>query len=87
MTPISTEQFVSRMVAVARDLSLLLAHEPDDRVTAALDQMRRNLDKQFAEILPGPQGPAIIDTLLDTIQARRLEIQRGSGNAQMGTLQ
>jgi hypothetical protein len=54
MTPISPEQFSSRMTAVARDLSLLFAHEPDERVNAALDQMRRNLDKQFAEILPGP---------------------------------
>jgi hypothetical protein len=88
MTTISTEQFTTRLVAVARDLSLLLAHEPDDRVVAALDQMRRNLDREFAEIIPGPQGPAIIDTILDGIQARRLEIQRGSsGNAQMRTLQ
>jgi hypothetical protein len=82
-----TEQFASRMVAVARDLSLFLANEPDERVTATLDQMRRNLDKQFAEILPGSQGPAIVDTILDGIQARRKEIQRGSGNSQMGVMQ
>jgi hypothetical protein len=82
-----TEQFASRMVAVARDLSLFLANEPDDRVGAALDQMRRNLDRQFAEIIPGPQGPAIVDTILDGIQARRKEIQRGSSNAQIGVMQ
>jgi hypothetical protein len=87
MTTIPAEKFVARMTTVVRDLSLFFAHQPDARVSAALDQMRRNLDKQFAEILPGPQGPAIVDTILDGIQARRKEIQRGSGNAQIGTLQ
>jgi hypothetical protein len=78
MTP---EQFTEAAWSTVLDLSLFLANEPDDRVTATLDQMRTNLNAQMSAVFPRQQAAAIVDHILDGIELRRHEIERGGGAA------
>jgi hypothetical protein len=74
MTP---EQFTETSWSSVLDLSLFLANEPEDRVTATLDQMRTNLNEQMAAVFPRPVSETIVDVILKGIQDRRHEIERG----------
>jgi hypothetical protein len=69
--PMTPEEFIDTTWSTVLDLSLFLANEPDDRVTATLDQMRTNLNEQMAEVFPGPVSETIVDVILKGIQARR----------------
>jgi hypothetical protein len=75
MTP---EQFIGSAWLQVCDLSLLLANQPDDRVTATLDQMSTNLNEQMAAVFPG-QAEAIIDGICKGIMDRMHEIERAGG--------
>jgi hypothetical protein len=76
----TTEQFVQRLVTVVKDLSLFFAGQPDDCVTAALDEMRGNISAEFARLFPDDPEmlTALVDNMVGTIQARRREIE-GAG--------
>jgi hypothetical protein len=76
MTP---EQFVESAWSQVCDLSLFLANESDDRVTATLDQMRKNLNTQMAAVLP--QAETIIDGICKGVLDRMHEIERAGGAA------
>jgi hypothetical protein len=73
MTP---EEFTETTWETVLDLSLFLSNEPEDRVTATLDQMRTNLNDQLSEIFPLVAEP-IVDVLIKGIQDRRRGIERG----------
>jgi hypothetical protein len=74
------EEFSARCVAVASDLALLFAHEPDEKVESSLARMRVNLVANLANVFPTYPASRVaefVDQLILTIQARRREIERG----------
>ena len=73
------QEFVETAWTTVQDISLFLANEPDDRVKATLDQMRKNLNEQMAEVFPLVAEP-IVDAIIKGIEDRRHEIERaGAG--------
>jgi hypothetical protein len=82
MTP---EKFIDSAWSTVCDLSLFLANQPDHRVVATLNQMRSNLNKQMSAVFPRQQAVAIVDHIMDGIQARRHEIEERSGGATIPT--
>lgn len=76
-------ELAERWAAVADELGLFFANEPDVKVDAALAQMRQNLIKEFVELFPNaPPGTmeAGIDSIVRAIQAHRREIEAGGGS-------
>jgi hypothetical protein len=77
MTP---AEWQARVMAVADDLGLFLANEPDDaKVYAALARMRQNLNVDFCALFPGAAPETIaagVDTIIRSIQDRKREIER-----------
>lgn len=74
--PMTPEQFTETAWSTVLDISLFLANEPDDRVTATLNQMRTNLNDQLSEVFPSPVAGPIVDVILKGIQDRRHAIER-----------
>jgi hypothetical protein len=71
-------ELVQRWIAAADQLGLLFAHEPDDRVAASLEQMRKNLIAEFFMLFPSapPETMAAgVDCIVAEIQKRRREIE------------
>jgi hypothetical protein len=75
MTPAEWE---ARIMAVADDLGLLLAAEPAEKVEAALETMRSNLNAEFLKIVPHADAETMaagVDSIVVAIQKRRHEIE------------
>ena len=75
MTP--GEKFAARCEAVAVQLGLMFAGQPDARIAASLDQMRQNLNAEFIQLWPliAPDDLAAgVDSIIRRIQNRRREI-------------
>jgi hypothetical protein len=75
MTPAEWE---ARIMPVVDELGLLFAHEPDEKVAASLEQMRKNLNAEFLRVFPRapPETMAAgVDSILAEIQKRRREIE------------
>ena len=76
MTPAEWE---ARIMPVVDELGLLFAHEPDEKVAASLEQMRKNLNAEFLRVFPRapPETMAAgVDSIIRSIQDRKREIER-----------
>ena len=74
------ELLLNRWMAAADKLGLLFAHEPDEKVAASLEQMRKNLNVEFLKLFPSADQQTMaagVDSILAEIQTRRREIERG----------
>jgi hypothetical protein len=76
----TAEQFMQSLVTAVKDLSLFFAGQPDERVSAALDKMRRNVGDQFIKLFPDnlEMSTTLLDNMVDAIQTRRREIEGGT---------
>jgi hypothetical protein len=75
MTP---SEWEARIMPVVDELGLLFAHEPDEKVAASLEQMRKNLNAEFLRVFPRapPETMAAgVDCIVAEIQKRRREIE------------
>jgi hypothetical protein len=75
MTPAEWE---ARILAVVDDLGLFLASEPEERVDASLERMRKNLNAEFMRVFPGADAETLaagVDCVVLEIQKRRREIE------------
>jgi hypothetical protein len=73
-------QFAERSAAVAADLALAFAGQPDDQVTQSLAQMRTNLQTELANVFDASVNvPRVVDLFIDAILARKREIERDAG--------
>jgi hypothetical protein len=68
-----------RWLTAVDELGLLFAHEPDDRVAASLEQLRKNLHAEFCALFPSAEPEdmeAGVDCIIRSIQDRKREIER-----------
>jgi hypothetical protein len=75
MTP---AQWEARIMAVVNDLGLFLASEPDEKVDASLERMRKNLKAEFLRVFPNADPATMaagVDSIIAEIQKRRREIE------------
>jgi hypothetical protein len=73
-------QFAERCAAVAADLALLYAGQPDEMVTRSLEQMSANLRTSLAkEFSADVDVPKVVALFIDAILARKREIERDAG--------
>jgi hypothetical protein len=73
-------QFAERCAAVAADLALAFAGQPDEKVTQSLAQMRTNLQAELANVFDASVDiPKVVDLFIDAILARKREIERAAG--------
>jgi hypothetical protein len=78
MTP--QMEFAERCAAVAAELALAFAGQPDDQVTQSLAQMRTNLQTELANVFDASVNvPRVVDLFIDAILARKREIERDAG--------
>jgi len=73
-------ELVQRWTAAADDVALAMAHEPDGKVDAKLEEMRLRIVDQFLVLFPGVEPETMgagVDTIIDTIRNRRREIEAG----------
>jgi hypothetical protein len=71
-------ELVSRWIASIDDVALGFAHEPDAKVEASLERMRKNLNDEFVRVFPiaDPETMAAgVDSIIAEIQKRRREIE------------
>jgi hypothetical protein len=74
------ELLLQRWMAASDELGLLFACEPDEKVAASLEQMRKNLNAKFCALFPraAPETMAAgVDSIIAEIQKRRREIEKG----------
>lgn len=78
MTP--QMEFAERCAAVAADLALIYAGQPDEIVTRSLEQMSANLlTKWTKEFSADVDVPKVVELFVDAILARKREIERDAG--------
>jgi hypothetical protein len=71
-------EMLQRWMAAADDVALAFAHQPDDRVAASLEQMRKNLNVEFCALFPSVEPETMaagVDCIVAEIQKRRREIE------------
>jgi hypothetical protein len=68
-------EFAERCEAAAADLALALAHEPDDRVAASLEQTRANLEAKLSKVFEVADAAAVAKMFVAAVVARRREIE------------
>ena len=74
MTP--QMEFAERCAAVAADLALAFAGQPDEKVTQSLAQMRTNLQTELANVFDASVDvPKVVDLFIDAILVRKREIE------------
>jgi hypothetical protein len=74
MTP--QMEFAQRCAAVAADLALAFAGQPDEKVTQSLAQMRTNLQTELANVFDASVDvPKVVDLFIDAILVRKREIE------------
>ena len=74
----SEAEMLQRWIAAADEVALLFACEPDEKVDAELGAMRQRIIDQFLVLFPGVEPETMaagVDTIIDTIQKRRREIE------------
>ena len=74
-------EMLQRWMAVADELGLLFAHQPDEKVVASLARMRQNLIDKFCALFPNaaPETMAAgVDSIIAEIQKRRREIEQNA---------
>ena len=72
MTPQQAD-FVSRCQEAADDLALLFAHQPEDRVVLALEEIRGNLARELGGVFADPAGVA--DYFVGCVMRRKRGIE------------
>ena len=69
-------QFAERCAAVAADLALAFAGQPDEKVTQSLALMRTNLRTALAkEFSAAVDVPRMVELFIDAILVRKREIE------------
>jgi hypothetical protein len=68
-------KFAERCAAAAADLALALAHEPDDRVAASLEQTRANLEAKLSKVFVVADAATVAEMFVAAVVARRREIE------------
>jgi hypothetical protein len=72
-------EMLQRWMAVADELGLLFAHQPDEKVVASLARMRQNLIDKFCALFPNAERETMaagVDSIMRHIQDRKCEIER-----------
>jgi hypothetical protein len=75
-------ELVQHWIAAADEVALAFAHEPDEKVAASLEQMRKNLNAEFCALFPSapPETMAAgVDCIPAEIQKRRRETRPPAG--------
>ena len=73
-------EFAQRCAAVAADLALAFAGQPDEKVARSLEQMSANLRTALAkEFSADVDVRRVVDLFVDAILARKREIERDAG--------
>jgi hypothetical protein len=69
-------EFAESCAAVAADLALAFAGQPDEKVTQSLAQMRTNLQTELASVFNASVDvPKVVDLFIDAILVRKREIE------------
>jgi hypothetical protein len=69
-----------RCAAVAADLALAFAGQPDEKVTQSLAQMRTNLQTELANVFDASVDISrVVDLFIDAVLVRKREIERDAG--------
>jgi hypothetical protein len=78
MTP--QMEFAQRCAAVAADLVLAFAGQPDEQVTQSLAKMRTSLQTKLVSVFDASVDiPRVVDLFIDAILVRKREIERDMG--------
>jgi hypothetical protein len=69
-------EFAQRCAAVAADLALAFAGQPDEQVTQSLDQMRTNLQTELENVFDASVDvPRVVELFIDAVLVRKREIE------------
>jgi hypothetical protein len=71
MTP---QMFAERCAAVAADLAVLYAGEPEEKMLAALSQTRQNLAAELTETFGAEVAASFADRFVAAVVSRRREL-------------
>jgi hypothetical protein len=74
-------ELVQRWIAATADVALAFAYEPDEKVEASLERIRKNLNAEFLRVFPtaNPEIMAAgVDCIIAGIQKRRRDIEVGT---------
>jgi hypothetical protein len=75
-------EFAERCAALAANLALAFAGEPEEKVTQSLAQMRTNLQTELAKAFAADvYVSTVVGLFVDAILTRKREIERGAGAA------
>jgi hypothetical protein len=76
---IDQAEFVQRCVAAADELALLYAGEPEEKMLAALHQVRANLEAKLAEPFGPDVAAGMAEAFVAAVIAREREIEAAAG--------
>jgi hypothetical protein len=68
-------EFVRRLRDQATNLALFFVGEPEEKMLAALEQTRRNLEAEIATILGADQAAVIADGFVGAVVGHRRELE------------
>jgi hypothetical protein len=74
-------ELLATWLAAADEIALVFAFEPDEKVAASLEQMRKNLNAKFLALFPNAEPATLaagVDSIIAEIQKRRREIEAGA---------
>jgi hypothetical protein len=74
-------ELVERWIAATAEVALAFAYEPDEKVEASLERMRKNLNDEFLRIFPNADRETMaagVDCIIAEILKRRREIEAGA---------
>jgi hypothetical protein len=74
-------ELAKRWTAAAAEVAFAFAHEPDEKVDAELERMRKNLNAEFVRVFPNADPETMtagVDSIIAEIQKRRREIESGA---------
>ena len=74
-------ELVQRWIAATAEVALAFAYEPDEKVEASLERMRKNFNAEFVRVFPNADPETLaagVDSIIAEIQKRRREIESGA---------
>jgi hypothetical protein len=72
-------EFIGRLRDEAANLALFFLNEPEEKMLAALEQTRSNLEAEIAPILGAEMAAAIAAAFVTVVARHRREIEAGGG--------
>jgi len=78
----TAQEFTDLCLASISDVALAFVHEDDDHVLAALERMRANLARRWAETMGPDIAATLAEAFVGTIMGEKHRLEaKGAGNA------